>query len=152
MTGNTLSRRQRSILQDDKGAAKKLPSTRQIAYKCGLKIDYLGHYSIFSEATHAGHIELQTYLKFNVSNTAVEEFVYGPEDGEWIDWVTLQAAGYLIDCIEISARLFRIRTTRDFELSFKRILRRNDEMMQRFRNLFLEEESSKRGRLRRCRP
>lgn len=97
----------------------------------------------FFEATHASHIELQTYLKFNASNTAVEEFVYGPEDGEWIGWVTLQAGGYLIDCIEISARIFQIRSTRDFELLFKPILRRNNDMIQRYRSLFLEEVKSK---------
>jgi Family of unknown function (DUF5677) len=130
-------------LKDSKGEKRKLLSMSEIAEKCGLQVDYLGHYSLFSEATHASHIELQTYLKFNASNTAVEEFVYGPEDGEWIGWVTLQAGGYLIDCIEISARIFQIRSTRDFELLFKPILRRNNDMIQRYRSLFLEEVKSK---------
>jgi Family of unknown function (DUF5677) len=132
-------------LKDEKGIKRKIPTMRDIAKKCGLQVDYFGHYSLFSEATHAGHIELETYLKFNAEATAAETFLYGPKDGEWVDWVSLQGAGYLIDCIEISARIFRIRSTRDFELFFKRLVRRNDEMMQRFRDLFLEASKPKIG-------
>jgi Family of unknown function (DUF5677) len=131
------------LFKNDKGANRKLLSIRQIAYHCGLKVDYLGHYSMFSEATHGGHIELQTYLKFNDTNTALEEFVYGPEDGDWVAWVTLVAAGYLIYCMEFSARIFRIRTAREFETLFKSLVKRNDDMMQRFRSLFLEEAKTK---------
>ena len=87
-------------------------------------------YSLFSEATHTGHIELGTYLKFNPQGTAVVSFLYGPQNGEWVDWVALEGAGYLLDCMEISARIFRVRSTREFDLLFKPILRRNDEMIK----------------------
>jgi Family of unknown function (DUF5677) len=130
-------------LKDAKGVKRKLPSMRDIAEKCGLEQDYLGYYSLFSEATHSGHIELDGYLKFNAEGTAVETLLYGPEDGDWVDLVTLQGASYLIDCMEISARIFGIRTRRDFELLFKPLLRRNDEMIQRFRHLFLESHVEK---------
>ena len=126
-------------LKDAKGKKRKILSTKDIAYRCGLKVDYIGYYSVCSEAAHAGHIELETYLKFNADTTAVEAFVYGPEDGGWIDWITLQGAGYLLDCMEISASIFGVRSTRDFQLLFKRILRRNNEMMQRYRDLFIVE-------------
>jgi hypothetical protein len=108
-------------LKDAKGVKRKFPSMRDIAYECGLLIDYLGRYSYFSEATHTGHLELETYLKFNREGTFVETFIYGPQDGDWVDVVTLQGGGYLLDCMEISGRIFRIRSTREFDLLFKPI-------------------------------
>jgi hypothetical protein len=125
-------------LKDEKGVKRKLPSMRAIAEKCGLEKDYLGYYSFFSEATHAGHIELETYLQFNAEGTAVETILYGLEDGYWVDWVALEGAGFLIDCMEISAHVLGIRAKRDFELLFKPLIKRNDEMMERFRGSFLE--------------
>ncbi len=127
------------LLKDEKGVKRKLPSMWQIAKTCGLEQDYLGFYSFFSEATHAGHIELEQYLKFNPEGTAVETLLYGPADGDWVELAVLQGAGILIDCMEISAHIFGIRCKRDFELLFKPLIKRNDEMMQRFRGLFLEE-------------
>ena len=129
-------------LKDEKGVKRKLPSMRQIAEKCGLEKEYLGYYSFFSEATHAGHIELETYLQFNAEGTAVETILYGLEDGYWVDWVALEAAGFLIDCMEISAHVLGIRAKREFERLFKPLIKRNDEMMQRFRGLFLEEHGA----------
>jgi hypothetical protein len=75
-------------LKDEKGE-KKLPSMWKIAKKCGLDKDYMGYYSFFSEATHSGHIEIDSYLKFNQEGTAVETLLYGPRDGNWVDWVAL---------------------------------------------------------------
>ena len=132
-------------LKDEKGVARKGLSMREIAKKCGLEENYLGYYSLFSEATHSGHIELSAYMKPNAEGTGVETLLYGPRDGSWVDWVALEGAGFLIDCMEISAHIFRIRTTRDFDLLFKPLLRRNNDMMQRFREIIrgnsLEEES-----------
>jgi hypothetical protein len=130
-------------LKDAKGVKRKLLSLRDIAKKCGLEQDYLGYYSFFSEATHAGHIELETYLNFNPEGTVVETLLYGPADGYWVDRVALEGAGFLIDCMEISAHIFGIRAKRDFELLFKPLIKRNDEMMQRFRDLLLEEVKTK---------
>jgi hypothetical protein len=129
-------------LKDEKGVKRHLPTMREIAEKCGLEKDYLGYYSFFSEATHAGHIELETYLKFNPEG-AVETLLYGPADGDWVDLVALEGAGFLIDCMEISAHILGIRAKRDFELLFKPLIKRNDEMMQRFRHLFFETHLSK---------
>ena len=125
-------------LKDAKGSKRRLPSLKNIAKKTGLERDYLGAYSFFSEATHAGHIELETYVKFSSGPTPTATFMYGP-DSQLIGWVSLEGAGFLLDCIEISARIFRIRSSRDFELLFKPILRRNDEMIQRYRDLFLKQ-------------
>jgi len=47
-------------LKDEKGIKRKIPTMWDIAKKCGLQVDYFGHSSLFSEATHAGHIELET--------------------------------------------------------------------------------------------
>jgi uncharacterized protein DUF5677 len=130
-------------LKDEKGVKRKLPSMRDIAKKCGLEKDYLGYYSFFSEATHSGHIELSGYLQFNPQGTAVETILYGLEDGYWVDWVASEGAGFLIDCMEISARIFGIRDRRDFEQLFKPLLRRNNEMMERFRETFYESDLEK---------
>src|SRR5260370_41857951 len=91
-------------LTDGKGIKRKLPKMWDIAKRCDLQRDYFGYYSFFSEATHAGHIELQEYLKFNARGTAVETVLYWPADGDWVDLVAMEGAGFLIDCIEISAR------------------------------------------------
>jgi Family of unknown function (DUF5677) len=130
-------------LKDSRGVKRKLPTLRDIARRCGLEQDYLGFYSLFSDATHAGHIELETYLKFNPEGTAVETLLYGPVDGYWVDLVALEGAGYLIDCMELSARVFGIRSTQNFELLFKPLLRRNDDLMQRLRDLLLEGAKTK---------
>jgi len=126
-------------LKDEKGVERKLPSMWQIAKKCGLEADYLGFYSFFSEATHSGHIEINSYLKFNPEGTRVETLLYGPADGDWVALVALQGAGFAIDCMELTAHILGLRSQRDFDLLFKPLLKRNDEMMQRFRGLFLEE-------------
>jgi hypothetical protein len=60
------------------------------------------------------------------------------EDGYWADWVALEGAGFLIDCMGISARIFEIRDEKDFEQIFKPLLERNDDMMQRFRGRSLK--------------
>jgi len=93
-------------LKDAKGAERKLPPLWQIAKKCGLQQDYLGYYSLFSEATHSGHIELGGYMKLNAEGTGVGTLLYGLEDGDWVDWVALEGAGFLIDCMELSAHIF----------------------------------------------
>jgi hypothetical protein len=95
-----------------------------IAKKCDLQKDYFGYYSFFSEAAHAGHIELQEYLEFNAQGTKVETLLYGPSDGDWVDLVALEGAGFLIDAMEISARIFGIRDKRDFGLLFNATLKR----------------------------
>ena len=128
-------------LKDEKGIERKPPSMWQIAKKCGLEENYLGYYSFFSEATHSGHIELSAYMKPNAEGTGVETLLYGPKDGNWVDWVALEGAGFLVDCMELSAHIFRIRTTRDFDLLFKPLIRRNDEMVQRFRELIIGNSS-----------
>jgi hypothetical protein len=128
-------------LKDEKGVERKPPSMRQIAKKCGLEENFLGYYSFFSDATHSGHIELSAYIKPNAEGTGVETLLYGPKDGNWVDWVALEGAGFLIDCMELSAHIFRIRTTRDFDLLFKPLIRRNDEMVQRFRELIIGNSS-----------
>jgi hypothetical protein len=132
-------------LKDEKGAKRKLPTMLDIAKKCDLKKDYFGYYSFFSEATHAGHIELQEYLEFNAQGTRVETLLYGPNDGYCVDLVALEAAGFLIDAMEISARVFGIRDKRDFGLLFNPILKRHNEMVQRFRHLYIEEKVQKRA-------
>jgi len=131
-------------LKDEKGVERKLPSIRQIAERCGLEQDYLGFYSLFSEATHSGHIEINSYLKFNPEGTRVETLLYGLEDGDWVELVALQGAGFMIDCMEYSAQILEIRSQRHFDLLFKSLLRRNDEMMERFRELFIEAHLEKR--------
>ena len=136
---DSVIRKAEEHLKDAKGVKRTFLSLRKIAEKCGLEKDYLGYYSFFSEATHAGHIELETYLKFNPEGTAVDTLLYGPADGYWVDWVALEGAGFLIDCMEISARILGIRERRDFELLFKPLLKRYDSMMQRSRDLILEE-------------
>ena len=68
-------------LKDAKGSKRKLPSMWDIAKKCGLQMDYLGHYSLFSEATHTGHIELETYLKFNVALISLSTNISGYSQG-----------------------------------------------------------------------
>jgi len=65
-------------LKDAKGSKRKLPSMWDVAKKCGLQMDYLGHYSLFSEATHTGQIELETYLKFNPQGTASSDVATHP--------------------------------------------------------------------------
>jgi hypothetical protein len=62
-------------LKDEKGIKRKLPTMWDIAKKCDLQIDYFGYYSFFSEATLAGHIELQEYLQFNSEGIRVETFL-----------------------------------------------------------------------------
>ena len=124
-------------LKDAKGAERKLPPLWQIAKKCGLQQDYLGYYSLFSEATHSGHIELGGYMKLNAEGTGVGTLLYGLEDGDWVDWVAREGAGFLIDCMELSAHIFRIRTTRNFEQLFKPLLRKGDDITQRFREVFI---------------
>jgi len=68
-----------------------------------------------------------------------ETLLYGPADGDWVELVALQGAGFAIDCMELTAHILGLRSQRDFDLLFKPLLKRNDEMMQRFRGLFLEE-------------
>ena len=41
--------------------------------------------------------------------------------------------------MEISARIFGIRDEKDFEQIFKPLLKRNDDMMQRFRGTLFED-------------
>jgi hypothetical protein len=125
-------------LKDEKGVERKLPSLRKIAEKCGLEHDYLGFYSLFSEATHSGHIEINSYLKFNPEGTRVETLLYGLEDGDWVELVALQGAGFMIDCMEYSAHVLEIRSRRHFDLLLKSLSRRNDEMMERFRSSYIE--------------
>jgi hypothetical protein len=131
-------------LKDEKGIKRKLPKMSDIAKRCGLQRDYFGYYSYFSEATHAGHIELQEYLKFNARGTAVETLLYGPADGDWVELVALEGAGFLIDCMEISARVLEIRDKREFGLLFNPILNKHNEMTQRFRYLYIDEKLKKR--------
>jgi hypothetical protein len=131
-------------LVDEKGVKRKLPTMSDIAKRCGLETDYSGYYSFFSEATHAGHIELQEYLQFNAGGTAVETLLYGPADGDWVDLVALEGAGFLIDAMEISARVLGIRDKREFGLLFNAILKRYHEIVQRFKHLYIEEKVRKR--------
>ena len=131
-------------LKDEKGSKRKLPTMWDIAKRCGLQKDYFGYYSFFSEATHAGHIELQEYLQFNAQGTAVETLLYGPTDGDWVDLVAMEGAGFLIDSMEISARVLGIRDKREFGLLFNLILSRHNEMVQRFRHLYIDEKVQKR--------
>jgi hypothetical protein len=49
---------------------------------------------------------------FNPEGTAVETLLYGPADGDWVDLVALEGAGFLIDCMEISAHILGIRAKR----------------------------------------
>jgi hypothetical protein len=50
---------------------------------------------------------LSGYLKLNSAGTAVETILYGLEDGDWVDWVALEGAGFLIDCMENQRTHFR---------------------------------------------
>jgi hypothetical protein len=108
--------------KDSSGKKLKLPKLEKVAEDCGLGNEYLGPYSILSEATHSGVVELETYLKLDPAGSSVEQYLYGPQDGAWVEQLTLLGAGYLLDCIEISARVFGIRSRRDFDIFFKRLL------------------------------
>jgi hypothetical protein len=89
---------------------------------------------------------LEGYLKSNPEGTAVETLLYGPADGDRVDWVALEGAGFLIDCMEISAQVLGIDAKRDFKLLFTPILARHNEMLERFRHLFLETHLEKIGK------
>jgi len=45
---------------------------------CGLQQDYLGFYSLFSEATHSGHIEVSGYMKPNAAIAAAKRQPLNP--------------------------------------------------------------------------
>ena len=42
----------------------------------------------------------------------MKTLLYGPADGDWVDLVALEGAGFLIDCMEISAHILGIRAKR----------------------------------------
>jgi Family of unknown function (DUF5677) len=92
-----------------KKSAGDLPTIRKMAEMGEFLKDYAGVYTYLSDATHSGIRELETYLDFAKDETAVTNFRYGPNDGPWIPWCTLLAAGYLLDCIEIAAVIFDLR-------------------------------------------
>jgi hypothetical protein len=118
--------------KDSTGKKLKFPQIEKLAEDCGLEQEYLGPYSILSEATHSGVVELESYLKLNAEKNMVVQYLYGPQDGDWVGLVTLLGSGALLDCMEISARVFNIRSRRDFDIYFKRLLNRQDELEQRF--------------------
>jgi hypothetical protein len=45
--------------KDSSGKKLKLPKLEKVAEDCGLGNEYLGPYSILSEATHSGVVELE---------------------------------------------------------------------------------------------
>ena len=65
-------------LKDEKGDKRKLPNMRRMAEICGLQQDYLGFYSLFSEATHSGHIEVSGYMKPNAAIAAAKRQPLNP--------------------------------------------------------------------------
>src|SRR5262249_7370150 len=100
-------------LKDPRVVKKQLPkTTRQIAEKSGLIQDFLGWYSYLSEAAHSGHIEINSYLEFSPDGTRVETVLYGLEDGNWVELVALQGAAFMIDCMEYSGQIIRLKSQR----------------------------------------
>jgi hypothetical protein len=111
-----------------------LPPIKEIAEKGGFSVEYAGPYSYFSDATHSGLKELESYLEFNAEGSEVTNFRYGPNDEGWLPWCTLIATGYLLDCMEISAEIFGIVEGRLFVSLFKTICKRHQEMLDRYRD------------------
>jgi Family of unknown function (DUF5677) len=91
------------LLNDD-GTQKKLPGIKVIAEEAGFISDYLGFYSLLSEAIHSGAAELDDYVEFNEKNQVIG-FRYGPTQEPWLVWIILCAAGNLVDCIQITAQI-----------------------------------------------
>src|SRR5271165_1332618 len=111
-----------------------LPSIRQIAEKSGFPVDYSGPYSFFSDAVHSGVKELEIYLEFNAEGSEVTNFRYGPNDEGWIPWCTLIATGYLLDCLEISAKIFGVIEDRWFVSFFKILCKRHQDLLDLYRD------------------
>jgi hypothetical protein len=112
---------------------EKLPHISKIAEESGFSSDYSGPYGFFSDATHSGVGELDAYLEFNDENSAATNFRYGPSSGPWIPWCTLIATGYLIDCIEITATILKLRQERWFESWLKARNKRHQEILDLYR-------------------
>jgi Family of unknown function (DUF5677) len=93
-----------ATLQNEDGTQKKLPNISVIADRAGFASDYLGFYSLLSEAIHSGAAELDDYVAFN-ENDQFTGFRYGPDEGPWLVWIALCAASHLIDCIQITSQL-----------------------------------------------
>jgi Family of unknown function (DUF5677) len=141
---NSVIAKAEAPLKDPRVVKKQLPRTaKQIAGRSGLMQDYLGWYSYLSEATHSGHIEINSYLEFNRDGTGVKTVLYGLEDGNWVDLVALQGAAFMIDCMEYSGHILRLRSQRLFDSLLKSLLKRNNDIMQRFRAMFIEEAEAK---------
>jgi len=79
------------------------------------------------------HSRDRLYLEFNDENSAATNFRYGPSSGPWIPWCTLIATGYLIDCIEITATIVRLRRERWFESWLKARNKRHQEILDLYR-------------------
>jgi Family of unknown function (DUF5677) len=83
---DALIRQAETNQKDSSGKRLKLPPAEKIAEACGLDEEYLGPYSILSEATHSGVVELESYLKLSPDGNMVEQYLYGPQDGAWVGW------------------------------------------------------------------
>ena len=78
--------------------------------------------------------ELKIYLEFNAEGSEVTNFRYGPNDEGWLPWCTLIATGYLLDCLEISAKIFGVIEDRWFVSLFKTRCERHRGMLDRYRD------------------
>jgi hypothetical protein len=74
---NELIEKAKTHLVNEDGTRKRLPNIKAIAEGAGFNSDYLGFYSLLSEAIHSGGAELDDYVAFN-EKQRVTGFRYGP--------------------------------------------------------------------------
>ena len=78
--------------------------------------------------------ELEIYLEFNAEGSEVTNFRYGPNDEGWLPWCTLIATGYLLDGLEISAKIFGVVEDRWFVSFFKILCKRHQNTLDLYRD------------------
>ena len=107
---NKLIEKAEAKLSSEDGTQKRLPLIQVIAKEADFESDYLGFYTLLSEAIHTGAAELDDYVEFN-EKQEVTGFRYGPGEGHWLVWIVLCAAGHFIECLLISARIIDARVS-----------------------------------------